>query len=103
MITTIVQFPLPQGTTREKARELFEGTAPRYREVPGLVRKYYLYDAAAMLGGGCYLWRDRRSAERALDDAWRELIVGRYGAEPEIWWFDTPVVVDNEAGEIAVD
>ena len=41
MITAFVQFKLPQPVTREKARETFLGTAPRYRETPGLLRKYY--------------------------------------------------------------
>ena len=42
MITTLVQFRLPQPVTREKAQQLFVGTAPKYREASGLIRKYYL-------------------------------------------------------------
>jgi hypothetical protein len=42
MITALVQFKLPQPVTREKAQQLFVGTAPKYRETSGLIRKYYL-------------------------------------------------------------
>jgi hypothetical protein len=33
MITALVQFKLPQPMTTDKAREVFSGTAPKYREV----------------------------------------------------------------------
>jgi hypothetical protein len=42
MITAIVQFKLPNPVSRDKAQQLFLGTAPKYREAAGLVRKYYL-------------------------------------------------------------
>lgn len=34
MITALVQFKLPQPVTREKAQEIFVGTASKYRERP---------------------------------------------------------------------
>jgi hypothetical protein len=40
MITAIVRFRLPEGTTRDDAKAMFEKSAPNYRGVPGLVRKY---------------------------------------------------------------
>jgi hypothetical protein len=43
MITALVRFRLPQGTSREDAKAMFEKSAPNYRGIPGLVRKYYLY------------------------------------------------------------
>ena len=95
MITAIVQFPLARGLTLEQAREAYEGSAPKYRGLAGLVRKYYLFDAAASIGGGCYLWESREAAESFYDDAWKRFIAERYGAEPEIRLFETPVIVDN--------
>ncbi len=102
MITAVVNFPLPSGTDLGKARELFAGTAPRYRSIEGLVRKYYLFDPATGVGGGCYLFEDRASAEATFDDEWRTFIAGRYGADPDVRFFETPVVVDNSIGDIAV-
>ncbi len=100
MITAIVRFPLPAGTTSQQARTLFEGSAPKYQALDGLVRKYYLFDAESMTGGGCYLWRDRAAAEAAYDDAWKTMIQQRYGATPEISYFETPVIVDNAIDQI---
>ena len=95
MITALVQFPLKDGTTLEKAREAYEGSAPKYRGLPGLARKYYLFDAASGIGGGCYLWESREAAESFYDDAWKRYMTERYGTEPRITYFETPVIVDN--------
>ena len=95
MITALVQFPLTEGTTLEQARDAYEGSAPKYRGLAGLVRKYYLFDAATGIGGGCYLWESREAAESFYDDAWKRYIADRYGEEPKITYFETPVVVDN--------
>ena len=71
------------------------------RDVPGLVRKYYLFNAEAATGGGIYLWKSREDAERTYTAEWKRMIRERYGAEPRITYFDTPVVVDNATGEIS--
>jgi hypothetical protein len=94
MITAVVRFKLPQGTSLEAARALFEKSAPNYKGVPGLVRKYYLF-GEDRTGGGVYLWESREAAERMYSDAWRKMIAERYGAAPEIAYYETPVIVDN--------
>lgn len=103
MITALVQFRIPQPVTREKARELFSGTAPKYRNVPGLVRKYYVLAEDRASIGGVYLWRSRSDAERLYDEEWRASIKQRFGSEPAVTYFDSPVVVDNAAGRIEED
>ena len=95
MITALVQFPLKEGTTLEAARAAYEGSAPKYRGLAGLARKYYLFDAASGVGGGCYLWESREAAESFYDDAWKRYMTERYGTEPRITYFETPVIVDN--------
>jgi hypothetical protein len=94
MITAVVRFRLPQGTTRDDAKALFEKSAPNYRSVPGLVRKYYLY-GDDHTGGGVYLWNSRDAAERFYSDSWKSTIAQRYGAQPEILFYETPVIVEN--------
>ena len=101
MITAIVRFPLKSGTSREDAAKLFEGSAPKYRHLAGLIRKYYLFDGTT--GGGVYLWESREAAERVYTAEWRKGLAERYGTAPEISYFDTPVVVDNEADEVIVE
>lgn len=41
-VTAIVRFTLPEGKTQEDMAAAYERSAPLYRDVPGLVRKYYL-------------------------------------------------------------
>ena len=103
MITAVVQFPLPKGTTRSDATALFKRSAPKYRGVLGLVRKYYIFDEDAQIGGGVYLWESREAADKAYDSEWRQMLADRYGAEPTITYFDTPTIVDNVVGEISGD
>ena len=50
MITAVVRFRLPEGTS-DDAKAMFEKSAPNYRGVPGLVRKYYLYGEDRTGGG----------------------------------------------------
>jgi len=100
MITAIVRFKLPAAIDAAKAAELFQGSAPKYQGLKGLVRKYYLYDAESRTGGGCYLWESREAAERVYTAEWRKMIADRYGSAPEISFFETPVIVDNNIGKI---
>jgi hypothetical protein len=95
MITAIVRFKLPATIDAAKAAELFQGSAPKYQGLAGLIRKYYLFDAESRTGGGCYLWESREAAERVYTAEWRNMIADRYGTPPEISFFDTPVIVDN--------
>lgn len=97
MHTVIVTFPL-SGMGRDEALAAFRETAPAYRRIPGLIRKYYLYDGVT--GGGVYLFEDAASAEAALDDAWLAKVRERYGADPEVRAFEAPVIVDNQIGAI---
>jgi hypothetical protein len=103
MITAVVQFKLPQPVTRDKARELFSSTAPRYRDFPGLVRKYYLLSEDGGTAGGVYLWRSREQADQLYTDDWKKFIRDKYGAEPSLEFFASPVIVDNLTGEILKD
>jgi hypothetical protein len=101
MITAIVQFKLPNPVSRDKAQQLFLGTAPKYREAAGLVRKYYLLSDDGATAGGAYLWKSREDADRMYTAEWRQHIARTYGVEPQVQYFETPVVVDNVVGDIA--
>ena len=100
MITALVQFQLPEPMTLEQARAVFASTAPRYLKMAGLMRKHYLLSEDGRTAGGAYLWQTRADAERVYDAAWREFIRGKYGTEPQVTYFETPVMVDNVAGEV---
>jgi len=103
MITAIVTFKLPADIDAKQAAKLFKGSAPKYRGIEGLVRKYYLFDGQSRIGGGVYLWRSRADAEAVYTPSWQAYIAERYGAAPDIRYFETAVVVDNETDRIVAE
>jgi len=98
MITAIVQFALPKPVSLEEAQRIFESTAPKYRNLQGLVRKYYLRSEDGRTAGGVYLWQSKAAAEKVYNGEWRERVAKLYGNAPQVTYFDTPVIVDNSAG-----
>ena len=103
MITALVQFKLPKPMTRDEAQEIFSTTAPRYRNLQGLIRKYYVLSEDGGTAGGVYLWKSRKAAQHVYDDDWKKFIFDKYGSTPSITYFESPVIVDNVSGEIVKD
>lgn len=95
MITEIVNFDLPEGMGRDEVLTLYEKTLPRWQANEALVRKYYLYDGEARIGGGVYLWPSVEDAQAAHDAAWIEMAEKMYGSRPRFQYFETPLIVDN--------
>ena len=103
VINEIVTFRLPEGATREEVFRNFEKTAPTWQQNPDLIRKNYLHDAENGVAGDVYIWTARAHAEKWHGTVFREKLRALCGAEPECRFFETPVVVDNLAGEIVKD
>ena len=100
MITAIVQFALPKPVSLEDAARLFASSAPKYQNLPGLIRKYYIRSPDGRTAGGVYLWESLAAAEKTYGGEWRERVSALYGCAPQLAYFDTPVIVDNQAGTI---
>ena len=100
MITAIVEFKLPAPVTVQQARETFLSTAPKYRDMPGLIRKYYFVSEDGNRAGGIYLWRSRSAADEVYTDDWKAFVKSRYGSDPSVVFLECPVVVDNLAHEV---
>ena len=103
MITAVVQIRLDKPLSLDGAREVFSGTAPRYRDVQGLIRKYYLISEDGKTAGVVYLWKSRKDAEQLYTGEWKNFIIEKYGTAPSVIYFNSPVVVDNLSGEIVKD
>ncbi|MCC8954527.1 monooxygenase [Bradyrhizobium sp. Pear77] len=103
MITAVTTFRLPKPVTRAEARSIFLSTAPLYRDVPGLFRKTYVLSEDGMTAGGIYFWNSRGEAEALYTDTWRARAREKYGADPTVTYFESPVVVDNVTKEISSD
>ena len=100
MIVAVVRFPLDPPLSSADAAELFEASAPKYQNVPGLLRKHYLLGDDGLVGGGVYLWESRAAAEALYDDAWRAALEQRYGHPPTIEFYESPVTVDPDRIEV---
>ena len=103
MITVFTAFTLPKPITREEARSIFLSTAPTYRGVKGLLRKIYVLSQDGGTAGGVYLWNSRPEAEAMYTESWRSFVREKYGTDPTVTYFESPVVVDNVAQEIIND
>ncbi len=103
MITTFVEFLLPRPMSLEEAKATFESTAPKYLNMPGLIRKYYFRSEDGTKAGGIYLWKTKQDALALYTDEWKAFVRGKYGTEPKLNFFDCPVVVDNNSKEIIVE
>lgn len=103
MVTAFVQFKLPSAMSRDQAKEVFMSTAPKYQAAPGLIRKYYLLSEDGGTAGGVYLWQSKGDAESLYTQEWKEFVKEKYGSEPTIVYFHSPVIVDNLTKEIIKD
>ena len=55
LITVVTRFQLPAGLTADQIRAAFDEAAPRFRDVPGLIRKQFLRSKDCRTAGGVYL------------------------------------------------
>ena len=96
MITAIVQYKLPPHIGLADCAAHFRKIAPSFRNVPGLVRKQFIY-AEDGWAGGVYLWQSRADAEAFYSGPWLRGIRERYGMDPQIKYFETACITDNSA------
>lgn len=100
MIIVMTTFTLPKPITREEARGIFLSTAPKYQGVQGLLRKHYALSQDGATAGGVYLWNSRPEAEALYTETWRSFVRQKYGTDPAVTYFESPVVVDNLTQQI---
>jgi hypothetical protein len=78
MITAVVTFRLPPEMSREKWQENIKQVSTRFQDVPGLIRKQFLYDEKG-IGGGVYLWETREAAENCFfKGPWGESVTAAF-------------------------
>lgn len=102
MFIAIVQIPMAKRL-RAAAVAAAEKSAPTYTALAakGLLRKYYLNGEAG--GGGVYLWRSEADARAWYTPEWEKRMEAAFGARPTVTYYDSHVVVDNEAGRVRIE
>jgi heme-degrading monooxygenase HmoA len=93
-VVTLVTLPVPAGTAREQTLRGFEAEMAIERRAPGLLRRYAIITGEGRFGGA-YLWRDEAAAKRWFDAAWLRKAKELYGREPQVEWFDAPILVPS--------
>jgi hypothetical protein len=73
---------------------MFEASASSYQNVDGLRRKHFLLADDGRSAGGVYLWDSREQAEALYNETWRTRVAARYGSEPQVTYYESPVTVD---------
>ena len=99
MITVIVTFKISEGINEKILNEKFIETSTLYQDVKGLLRKNYISDIENCIAGGVYTFASRRDANNWFDKDRINWIAERY-SKPEIKFYESPVVVDNEKQKI---
>lgn len=94
----IVTYPLPAGTDRATAVQMFRDSVPRYMATDGLLCKNVLYRDG--LGGGAYLWESREAAEKAYGEEWVAYMTQKYGHPPAVAFYEAPITMDREHGRV---
>jgi hypothetical protein len=95
MIIAQVRFPRTEPISLQEVTAIFESTAPKYKGRAGLQKKMYTRSEDGMIVGALYFWDSPADAGATYTPAWREMVTSKYGTEPQITFFDAPVIVDN--------
>ncbi len=94
-VVTVLQLPWPAGATRERLTAGLQAAVPEYRAVPGLMRKHFILSDEAHTFGGVYLWKDEASARAWFTPERLAKTQSRYGADPAMQWYDTPILLPH--------
>jgi len=103
VIVTMVRMSNRANLDLEAATAAFLNGAETYLEVPGLLFKAYLRSEDGSTVGGVYWWTDRAAAEAKFNPGWFDGVSAKYGAPPEVEFFDAPVVVDPVTQAVRTD
>lgn len=77
-----IQFvKFESGLSEGDAKRVMEERAPQYRQVQGLLQKYYVHEPATGQWGGIYLWDSEASMIAFRDSELRRTIPQVYAVE----------------------
>jgi len=92
-IAVVVAIRTPPGVDAARLKAEFEKAAPRYQQIPGLIRKYFTIGSSSF--GGIYYWSSKAAADAWFNDAWRARVKATYGTPGEVTYYDVPLAIDG--------
>ena len=94
MITVLVSFNVPPGTTRLRALDMYRQSANKWAKNVDLIEKYYYFDEENLLGGGIYIWKDIEAAHRWHGPDYMAMVESVYGNPPLVQILDTLIHIE---------
>jgi heme-degrading monooxygenase HmoA len=96
MIMQFVRFR--SGLSEDDVLKLMEARAPQYRELPGLLQKYYVRDNRNGGFGGIYIWKSEEALQEFRQSELARSIpeVFQVAGQPDVEQFDVLVVLRPE-------
>lgn len=92
-VAVVVTIKTPPGITEARLREEFDKAAPRYQQIPGLIRKYFTIGNGGF--GGIYYWSSKAAADSWFNEAWRARVKATYGTPGDVTYYDVPLAIDG--------
>jgi heme-degrading monooxygenase HmoA len=93
-VATLVTLPVPSGVDRARLVAEFRAAVPTYRQIPGLLRKYFIVTDDGRFGG-IYFWHSQASAQAWFNPAWHARVQQSYGQAAILEWFDIPILLPS--------
>lgn len=92
-VAVVVSIATPAGLTDDKIRAEMARQAPRYQQIPGLIRKYFTIAPGKF--GGIYYWTSKAAAQAWFSDTWIARVKTTYGTAADVTYFEVPVAIDG--------
>jgi heme-degrading monooxygenase HmoA len=96
MHIALVTYSPDRALTEADIQARFEASQPIFSGMPGLVRKYFCFDAEQWEGSSVYTWESKEAAQACFNSPqFLEGFRGAFGCEPTIKHLDVKYVIDN--------
>ncbi len=92
-VAVVVSIATPAGVTDAYLKGEFDKAAPRYQQIPGLIRKYFTIEPKRF--GGIYYWSNKAAAQAWFSDAWVARARATYGADPVVTYYEVPLAIEG--------
>ena len=99
MHIVISRFTRPSGENAASLKEKFEASAPIYRDLDGLIVKYYLMGTDQDDAGGVYVFASREDADAWFTEDKIAWAIERFG-QIKLEHYDVPISLTTTPPEI---